>query len=237
MFGLIYKELITHKKQLLAILPILIFFIGFSVIPPTATPDLTELELELVLILCSIMVMITLTLFEQGIFEADEIKRWQSYIASAPDGIRKQIGAKYIFNALLSCVTVSILTVAFSAASCINETDVNISDMLLYQLLWLQLFINAVEIPFLVRFGSKHGNEFRMIFVALITMIAIIYGLFGDLSVFGSLESFLRWIKDFLTDTSSYFLLITPAVTMVLYYISYKISCRLYLKGGQYYDK
>ena len=160
MFGLIYKELITHKKQLLAILPVLIFFIGFSVIPPITTPDLTEIELEFVLILCSIMVMITLTLFEQGVFEADEIKRWQSYIASAPDGIRKQIGSKYIFNALLSCVTVSILTVAFSIASCINETEVNISDMLLYQLLWLQFLINAVEIPFLVRFGSKHGNEF-----------------------------------------------------------------------------
>ena len=72
MFGLLYKEVIVHKKQLIMISPVIIFFTGWCIVPPIATPDLNEWELILVLTLCSITVMLTLAMFEMGIFEADE---------------------------------------------------------------------------------------------------------------------------------------------------------------------
>ncbi len=237
MFGLLYKELIIHKKQLLMILPIIVFALGWTIVPVQTTPDLNEWELDLVLGMVSVMIMLTLEMFESGIMEGDERKKWQDYIVSVKDGIHMQIAAKYVFNAALSCSMVVIMTIFFSAASAVNGTDITIINVLLMQLLWLQLLIRALEMPFLVRFGTKQGNLFRMVLIGAVTMGLIVYGLFGDLSVFGSLESFLKWMKDFLTDESSTILRLTPAVTWVLYYLSYRISCRLYLKGGEYYDK
>ncbi len=237
MFGLLYKEIIVHKKQLIMISPVLIFFTGWCIVPPIATPDLNEWELILVLTLCSITVMLTLAMFEMGIFEADEIKKWQAYIASTPDGIKNQIASKYVFNAVLSCSIVSILTIVYQAAGAANGTDVTMAEIILMQFLWIQLFIRALETPFIIRFGSKQGNLIRMILIGAISFGFIVYGLFGDLSVFGSLKDFLEWVKDFLTKSNNYILMLTPAVTWILYYISYRISCRLYLKGGDYYDK
>ncbi|MBQ8135085.1 MAG: ABC-2 transporter permease [Clostridia bacterium] len=237
MFGLLYKDLLTHKKQLLSIVFVVGFFLGWTIVSPLADPDLNEWELDLVLAFSSIAVMLTIEMFEQGIFGADEMKKWQAFIASSADGIRRQIGAKYVFNAALSCIVSNILTIFFTAASAINGTDVNIAVMLLLQFLWLQLLIRAIETPFLIRFGSKQGNIFRMVLIGLLTMGVTIYGLFGDLSVFGSLESFLKWLNDYLTNSSSYIFYLTPAFTWIIYYISYKISCKLYLKGGAYYDK
>ncbi len=237
MFGLIYKELITHKKQLLAITPVLVFFLGWTIVPPAVTSDLNEWELDLALTFSSIVIMLTIGMFESGIVEADEVKKWQEFIVSAPYGIRRQIGAKYVFNAAFSCVIANVLTLFFSVAAAINDTDVNIAEALLFQFLWLQLLIRALEMPFLFRFGSKQGNIFRMVLIGALTIGIIIYGLFGDLSVLGSLKSFLQWMKDFLTDKSSYFLYLTPLVTWIIYFLSYEISCKLYLKGGEYYDK
>lgn len=237
MFGLLYKELITHKKQMLSISPVLIFFLGWTIVPSISTPDLTEWELDLVLTFSSIAVMLTIGMFESGLTEADELKKWQAFIVSSPDGIRRQIGAKYVFNAALSCTIANILAIFFSVAAAINGTDVSIAVSLLLQFLWLQLIIRALEMPFIVCFGSKQGNIFRMVLMGLLTMGIIIYALFGDLSVFGSLEGFLKWMKDFLTDSNNYILYLTPAATWIVYYISYKISCMLYLKGGEYYDK
>lgn len=237
MFGLLYKDIITHKKQLLSITPVFIFFFGWTVVPPVATPDLTEWELDLALSFSSIVIMLTLGMFEQGLLEADEMKKWQAFIASTPEGVKKQIGSKYLFCGLLSCLIFNILNILFAAAAAINGTDVTIAVMLLMQFLWLQLIIRAVEMPFLIRFGSKNGNLCRMILIMLVVFIFIVYGLFGDLSVFGSLEGFIKWLKDYLTDDTSYFLYLTPAAAWAAYFISYKISCKLYLKGGEHYDR
>ena len=68
MFGLLYKELIIHKKQLLMISPVLVFFSIWCIVPPLTSPDLSEWELILVLTLCSIITILTLAMFEMGIF-------------------------------------------------------------------------------------------------------------------------------------------------------------------------
>ena len=237
MFGLLYKELIIHKKQLLMIYPVLVFFSIWCIVPPLTSPDLSEWELILVLTLCSIITILTLAMFEMGIFEADEMKKWQAFIVSTPDGIKNQIGAKYIFNAALSCSVVTVLLIIYQSAGALNGTDVTIGIIILMQLLWFQLFLRALETPFIIRFGSKQGNLIRMIIIGVIAFGFVVYGLFGDLSIFGSLKDFLEWANDFLTKSNNYFLMLTPGATLVLYYISYRISCRLYLKGGEYYDK
>ena len=194
MFGLIYKEIIVHKKQLLGILPVLLFFSGWVIVPPITTADLTKYEFLLLTVLSTITVTITLGMFEQGMFNADELRRWQSYIASTPDGIRNHITSKYIFNISLSFITMTILLLTYGAAGAIGDFDIRASEVVLMLAIWTQIFITAIETPFIIRFGSKYGNYIRMILIALVTFAFIVYGLFGDVSVFGSLEDFLKWV-------------------------------------------
>ncbi len=237
MLGLLYKELIIHKKQFFWAIPFILFFSLWTIIPPAVTPDLTDMELGLVLILCAIVVMITVGMFEQGLFEADERKVWQAYIISTPKGKYGQIGSKYLFNAILSSLVIGILCVLFLISGSINGTDVKVYMNLLVWFLSVQLMIRSLETPFIVRFGSKHGNMYRMVLLAIITMAVIVYGLFGDLSVFGSMEDFVFKFGDFIKDSSKYIQWIALVVCAVLYFISYLISCLLYIKGGEHYDK
>ncbi len=237
MFGLIYKEIIVHKKQLLGILPVLLFFSGWVIVPPITTADLTKYEFLLLTVLSTITVTITLGMFEQGMFNADELRRWQSYIASTPDGIRNHITSKYIFNISLSFITMTILLLTYGAAGAIGDFDIRASEVVLMLAIWTQIFITAIETPFIIRFGSKYGNYIRMILIALVTFAFIVYGLFGDVSVFGSLEDFLKWANDFINKDSNYVIMLMPSVVLAIYYISYRLSCIFYLKGGEYYDK
>ncbi|MDE7093708.1 MAG: hypothetical protein K2O52_02230, partial [Oscillospiraceae bacterium] len=70
----------------------------------------------------------------------------------------------------------------------------------------------------------------------------IIYALFGDLSIFGSVDNFYEKIINFIDgkNTPEILLLVIGIfmhVAVLFYYLSYKISCKYYLKGVECYDK
>ena len=238
MTGLIYKELLTHKKQLFAVLAVVLFFTGWNIVPSVSTPDLTGWELMLVLGLGMVVSIVSVGAFEQGIFEADEKRIWKSYIASSPDGVRLQIASKYVFNAALTLTVVFLLEISFYISGAINGSDVSVCNTILILLASTQFILRAVETPFIVRFGSKMGNMYRMILISVLTTAATMYGLFGDLSVFGgSFGEVLVRFMDIIRDKTSYILWFYPVVSLVLYWISCHISYRFYLKGGEHYDK
>ncbi|MBP5605187.1 MAG: hypothetical protein J6X60_06560, partial [Ruminiclostridium sp.] len=45
-----------------------------------------------------------------------------------------------------------------------------------------RMLVSAVEIPFMIRFGSEHGMQIKGAVMASILMLGIIYFLFGDIS-------------------------------------------------------
>ena len=233
MFGLIYKELVTRKKQLLILLPIAALF-AIMVIADAATKD----EYVGVMMMLAAVCMILISgMFEQGSFENDETKKWLSFIASSEDGIRKQVGSKSLFNLFLMISVFTYLELLFELAAAMTGINADIFFMALQLMIFFQMIYRAVESPFLVAFGSKYGNNIRMIVMLILVFGFIVYALFGDLSIFGSTEKLLLRAQEFLTDKGSYFILLTPACAFVLYYISFGISCRLYLHGGEYYEK
>ena len=164
--------------------------------------------------------------------------KWQNFIVSTPDGVHKQIASKYIFNIGIAGIAVNILLIVVYIAGAIANKDIALYSLIVISFFSLQIFVRAFESPFLVRFGSKYGNIFRMVCIALLTFGVTIYLLFGDLSIFGSLDSFLNFMKELAQkDGFIYTLRLTPVLCLILYYLSYRISCCFYLKGGAYYDK
>jgi hypothetical protein len=102
-----------------------------------------------------------------------------------------------------------------------------------------QLFLRAVETPFLVRYGSKAGKQVKLLVLVGAVFLVIVYLLFGPLpdsdTVFEAMGS---WF--FSEDKLSGMLLgvaaILPYVVFAFYYISYRISCEFYQKGVETYD-
>ncbi len=233
MFGLVYKELVTRKKQLIILLPIIALF-TIMVIADAATNDE---YVGVMLMLAAVCIILVSGMFEQGSFENDETKKWLSFIGSAEDGVRKQIGSKYLFNLILMISVFTYLELIFELAVAMTGINADIFFMALQLMMFFQMVYRAVESPFMVAFGSRYGNTMRMIVMLILVFGFIVYALFGDLSIFGSTEELLLRAEEFLSDSGSYFILLTPAFALLLYYLSFEISCRLYLHGGEYYEK
>ena len=236
MFGLIYKELLANKQQFIPILIVTAFASFFIVIPPIVS-DMEEWEVNLTLGFSSIIIALVVEMFQQGIFEHDERKVWQAFICSTSDGIKKQISSKYIFNLFLSCMMFCWCTFLFYIASAVSNHNVTIAGLVLQLIVFIQIFFRTVETPFIIRFGSKKGNIIRMVFMGTIVLIILIYALFGDLSIFGSVDDLIKWFQETFTESVPMIIRLTPAAVFFLYWVSYKISCLLYLKGGESYDK
>lgn len=233
MIGLLYKEIIVHKKQLLWILPIILIASLFPLIPTLTTPDLESWELQLTLGLSTIITMLVLGMFQQGIFEADENNKWKMFILSAPGGSVRQTGVKYIFTLIFSGLSALLIFIMFHINGSIMKTDVSINTDILMILLAIQLFLRTLEIPFILRFGSKNGSIYRMILTGAVTLTIIIYGLFGDLSIFGSGEQFVKWFMDFFSKDNSLLFRTLPLMVLPFYFLSFLLSCRIYRKTGQ----
>lgn len=232
MLRLIYKDLIVYKQQLIAMCIVTVFFAADFV---AAIPsELEAWEAGLMLCLGSIVVMLVLGMFQQGILEQDESQLWHGFISSASNGVRKQIGSKYIFGLMISAFGVLVMQISFWSWEAIGSFDLSMYNMLLYDLLVVQLVMCAVELPFLVFFGSKLGGTFRMIATGVIFFAAAAYMLFGDISAFASVESVVRWFKDLLDGDNTYLTWVALGGALVLYGLSYLISCKLYKNEKKY---
>ena len=236
MFGLLYKELLANKKQFLPVLFVIAFCSCLMIVPPIVS-DLEEWEVNLTLSFSSIIIALVIEMFQQGIFEHDERKVWQAFICSTSDGIKKQISSKYIFNLFISSMMLCWCTFLSYIAAAISDHNVAIAGLVLQLIVFIQIFFRTVETPFIIRFGSKKGNIIRMVFMGTIVLIILIYALFGDLSIFGSVDDLIKWFQETFTESVPMIIRLTPAAVFFLYWVSYKISCVLYLKGGESYDK
>ncbi len=243
MYGLLYKELILNKKQIVSIAAAIVLFSSIMFIP-TSDNGISGME-EIFVIICiffTVLIFAVVGMLQQGIFEIDERSKWQFFITSTPLGKNGQVQVKYIFTFATSLITAFYCILINSIACLAQNTDYLIPSDLIVLITLVQLFMRSIEFPFIFRFGSKYGSNVRMVLVFSLVFVIIVYLLFGDLSVFGSKENFMQWLNLLLNGEAFsnrvlYFIRFLPCITLALYYLSYKISCRLYIKGGDCYDK
>ena len=176
-------------------------------------------------------------------FESDERKKWAYFVASTPECVEGILWRKYTAVFMLTGICL-IYCFVVDAVFCIfaeESSVISIAVMMVYA----QIFLRAIEIPFWVRFGTKRGSMVKAAIMLVIIFAIILYALFGDLSVFSSSESLIDKIMGFVNkflegDMPDWIILITgifPFAAAALYYLSYKISCKLYLKGVEEFDK
>ena len=189
----------------------------------------------------SVISFIVMGAFSLNLMQTDERRKWCYYVCSVPDGIVKQTVAKYALVAatigatfLISCGSNLLVRSSFK--------DVPIQNGMLMLLVCVSLLLRAVELPFVVAFGTKAGSSIKGCLMLVIIMIALLYALFGDLSWLGTEDEFWEKIFRFITDLDIAKLskswagkLIWAAVP--LYLVSLFISTRLYLHGVDRMEK
>lgn len=238
MSGLIYKNFIQNRK---IILLVTITVLAFSEALFMKTPDGMESIRTLILLFSYIFIyVITGGVFQTSLFEADENKKWAYYVASSPQTVRGQVASKYYFSLIISLIVTLWCFITDALSISINKGTASLATFIVL-LFYIQLLMRAIEIPFIVRFGSKVGNSYHAMIFLVIIFIAFVYLLFGDLSHFGSLDEFYDWFFKFINGGGTKILInifaVLPYVSVFLYWLSYKVSCKFYLKGVDNYDK
>ena len=183
------------------------------------------------------MMFLILGMMTAGIFETDEIKKWAYFVSSSPLTEAGHIQEKYLFTLLLYialliwCYFLSAFLAVFGGAANLE---------IAFEMLWIMLLTNAIEFPFIVRFGSKAGGYVKTAMASAVILIVFEYILFGNTSVFSDLEKIYKIFEKLnnastMSDIALVLLAIFPYLSVGLYFLSYKISCKLYLKGVEEY--
>lgn len=181
------------------------------------------------------------------IISCDEIKKWAFFSVTTPTGIKGQLYVKYVIIFMMCGLTMmcTYMTDLFlcSVTEMITDKKMQNITSLLVAMFYIQIFMKAVDLPFAVRFGTHKGSSVKMAMILGIFLIFIIYLLFGPLPAdFDSLmESIYKFIENLNSGDIPEWLFIIfgifPVISTGGYIASYLISCRLYLKGVESYDK
>lgn len=241
MWGLILKDIYTNKKTLIfSILGTLFFSIPFFISFGIADVDTENgKSVETVISMMYMMLYFFIFMIWVDIILAtisnDEKPTWINYVVSSPVALKGQVQSKY-------CEGIIISMLCFSWCYMITQVGVALNDLetsyinIAVQLAFVLLLIYAIEIPFVVRFGSKHGNNIKFVLGMIIVIVFLICFLYG-----GDFENTLYKLWDMLlnnefNDKIIFLSSLFPYVVGVLYYVSYKISCKLYLKGAEHFE-
>ena len=178
-----------------------------------------------------------------GVFSQDESKRKSVMMAAVPDGTARQIYGKYVavFMACALFYVSALFTDSFFGwivFRVTGEMPLNMNSLLIL-MLFVQMFLRSLDMPFLVRFGSKYGKYVLIltyILAAIVIMITILY--------VPAFENIIEVIWDWcsrlmngeLEEEAQFIVSAFPVAAIAAYLISYRISCRLWLKGVANYE-
>jgi hypothetical protein len=247
MIGLIYKDLCVMKKSLIFNAGILLAVSVLLCLPwkwilsEWGGAQENEIYMAVFWVLPLFVWFFAAMLIgsvQEILFLHDENKCYSAFISSTPIMGDGQVLSKYYEMALLSSVLLVWGAVCDQLICLVNGLSGSTLGLRMC-FFFIQLFLRAVETPFLVRYGSKAGKQVKLLVLMGVAFLGIVYLLFGPLPDSGTLfETIGRWF--FGEEKMSSLLLgavaILPYAVLAFYYVSYRISCGLYQKGVEIYD-
>ena len=240
MLGLLYKDLKIMKYEILLML-VEMLLVSFCLFLPLETWFGAESMIAgMAPIIIAFLVCIIVSVVQTKIFSHDERKIWAHYMSSTPFTAKGQVLSKYYLSIGLSAVAMIWLLICDMLVPFFTGQPGG-GTLIYIAFFFGQTFGRAVEIPFIIRFGEKNGGSYKILFGIGIIFLIIVYLLFGPLPDFSNLD-FLEKVIDIFSNANIMstgllgFMAIAPYVIMVMYYISYKVSCKLYLKGVDTYE-
>lgn len=177
-----------------------------------------------------------------SVFQGDDRKVRSYFTVSSPIGVKGYMYCKYLLafamNILymVACYFTDTLSATLRYAVLGEETQ---SLMTLFAaVFYIMLFLCAFDIPFSVRFGANKGSLIKT--TALILFVLILTVCFSLLPE-SAFQKITGLIVDIFTGkangTVMLIMSVCPYIAFTAYIFSYKISCKIFMKGVNEYDK
>ena len=245
MTGLIYKE--WRQNRLYIILTAVCGVLAVLVpVPMAMLNNISEGLLPLAGEQCTVVRVVGLLLGFLGTgalqnlaVRGDDRKAWSVFIASSPEGTDGFLRIKYEMIFAMSVLTVAfcLLSEQLLGAVVFDVTGKELPSLsgVYMTMVFLQLLLRAIDLPFIIRFGDKRGGMIKMIAIVLlfIALTVVIMINPGDIVV-----KLANWIENgFDGDIVPFVIGVFPFAAIGAYFLSYRISCRIYMKGAEQYDK
>lgn len=237
--GYLYKEIKQYFKTIItiAVMPVLFSVLSIICVAINASDNMiegsvlsvsTSPEMRVIPAAGILIILVILSAF----FQEDDRKLWAYFTASTSGGTKAFLKSKYTFIFALNClyfvcwcITDVVIRYLHNAVSG-DKTGFLFDGGIAF--FFLTLFLTAISIPFYVRFGTTKGSVIRIIALIVITIvICIIIYIFPD-------EVFVKMVEVIKNMMNNKMAALASLVTMIL---SYHISCKLFMKGVEEYNK
>lgn len=249
MLGLLYKEFIISKRSL--IMSLIIYLFSIAVVCLTLcislfaangeTPEYWSASIVMMSGILTLILFGAMNSYYNNLFISDEKRVWANFSISLPTSVKGQVKAKYIYLFLINSIALFITSIPDAVIGYISGEFSGAGSLIGQMIFMFLIFKYSIEIPFTLRFGTKAGSYIMTAGYIVLSFGLIIYGLFGDISFFMEnefMDVFVKTIEFLTSDTASIIGLgIFSWVVLILYIISYKISCKVYKKGVETYEQ
>lgn len=246
MSGLLYKNFRINRSSMIFTLVtailcgltlIFMALFGYMLRGMTPSPE----EVPSLLTACSACYFLAFWLPSMAsatLFQADENKTCCAFAMSLPQGAKGHVEAKYYYLLIQALGILFITFITDTILTAMLGGTVSTTSVLPF-MFSLHLFLAAVEIPFMIRFGADRGLQIKGGVVLAVFAMAALYFLFGDISWFienedDPLGAFMAWLG---SGDIIFWLALFPYISIAAYYISCKISVKIYRKGAESYEQ
>lgn len=250
--GFLYKEIRQNSKSIITVilLPFLILIFltcclaivslgekygGDNWIIITLTSDLLRI-LSIALGFFSVSGLLL------SVFHGDDKKLWAYFTASVPMGVKKFLYTKYVLSfAMCGLYFVSSYVAETLAATvswfALGEEIISFTSIFVI-IFFALIFQNSFSIPMMLRFGEKKGSIINLIIILCLAIAAVLVLSFIPAEM---QDKVFAWLAGFITgdygDLTMLLLGIFPAFSVGAYFLSYRVSCKIFMKGVNEYDK
>lgn len=238
MSGQIFKNLYLCKSSIIFVTVLGIVCSGICIATTalgSATPNFDISEYTFLFAICYYFVYFTGSISLTTLFTCDERASWVSFSYSTPGSAKCQVLAKYYTMLLINIWITFICFISDTVVSLISPGGSVLT--LIFEILVITVLYNAVTIPFFIRFGGDKGLATAGIAAGAIIFTVFVYLLFGDIS-FLYVDDPIEAILEFMSSQWMFFITaVLPYIAFTLYYLSYRISIKLYRKGAEDYGQ
>lgn len=214
--GLITKDLLQLKNYRKTLILFIFVFLCTGLIQENANG---------VIAMTSIMLTLGFGMFGVATFNYDEQAKTNGYILTFPLSKKEIVLSKYI---LIICATI-IGAILGMILSIIINVVMSFKIPNIYELITTILagilgigIIEAIQIPCIYKWGAEKGR------IQIFVIAAIIVLLIGGFFLIGNEMNIKLPIENMLSIVMNYLPIILILATIIIYYISYRISIRIY---------
>ncbi len=207
MLGFIKKDLLMIKGNLKSL--VILFFI-YSVMVFQG-----QIDSSFMLVYLSVILMMST-------FSYDTYNKWDAYSITFPNGRKNNVRAKYCSTIILIVITAIIVTILSMTISYVSTNAIDFENII--GNLVGCTFATSLLVSFMYPPIYKFGLEKARIGIFLVIFgVSFAAGLIAKYVDFSSVIKMLDFIGDYL-------IVILPIAAILILYISYKISERIYFK-------